>query len=128
MSLVLMNCPCGSILAYINCCEPFHTGKVNPATPEAMMRSRYAAYTLHLIDYLIATTHPETRGLHVKKDIENWSKQNLWLKLEIISAVNNKVEFRAYYQHGSKSFIHHENSTFKVENKKWYYLSGAYFN
>lgn len=128
MSTVSVYCPCCSNLAYINCCGPFHTNKANPASPEAMMRSRYAAYVLHLIDYLVATTHAETRNLYRKKDIENWSKQNLWLKLEIISAAKDKVEFKAYYQHDSKNFIHHENSTFKMENKRWYYLSGEYFN
>lgn len=123
-----VNCPCCSNFEYHNCCEPFHTNQTIPTTPEAMMRSRYAAYVLHLTDYLIATIHPETRNLHRKKDIESWSKQNTWLKLEIISATNDKVEFKAHYQYGSKNFIHHENSSFKMENKRWYYLSGAYFS
>lgn len=122
------NCPCCSNLAYHNCCEPFHTNRAIPLTPEALMRSRYAAYVLHLIDYLIETTHPETRNLYRKTDIEKWSKQNLWLKLEIISVVNNKVEFKAYYQSGTKNQTHHENSTFKIENKRWYYLSGEFFD
>lgn len=123
-----VKCPCCSNFEYRNCCEPFHLNKAIPATPEVTMRSRYAAYALHLIDYLIATTHPETRNLHRKKDIENWSKQNLWLKLEIISATHDKVEFKAYYCYGSEEYIHHENSTFKMENQRWYYLSGTYFN
>ena len=128
MSIVLVKCPCCSNLAYENCCEPFHKNQDIPATPEALMRSRYAAYALHLIDYLIETTHPDIRHLHLKKDIEKWSKQNYWLKLEIISAINTKVEFKAYYQFNAKNFIHHESSTFKMENKRWYYLSGEYFN
>ena len=121
-------CLCCSNLTYQICCEPFHKNYTIPVTPEAIMRSRYAAYALHLIDYLIATTHPDIRGLHDKKDIESWSKQNIWLKLEIISAINDKVEFKAYYQSDGTNFIHHENSTFKMENKRWYYLSGEYFN
>lgn len=123
-----VKCPCCSNFEYRNCCEPFHVNHAIPATSEAMMRSRYAAYVLHLIDYLIETTHPETRGLYRKKDIESWSKQNLWLKLEIISATHDKVEFKAYYRSDLEDYIHHENSTFKLENKRWYYLSGAYFN
>ncbi len=121
-------CPCCSNLPYQSCCEPFHANHTIPATPEALMRSRYAAYALHLIDYLIETTHASIRHFCNKKDIENWSKQNLWLKLEIISAFNDKVEFKAYYQYGSRNFIHHENSTFKMENKRWYYLNGDYFS
>lgn len=122
-----LNCPCCSNIAYSNCCEPFHKNQTLPTTPEATMRSRYAAYALHLIDYLLETTHSETRDLHRKQDIENWAKQNVWLQLEIISAQNDKVEFRAYYQSGIKKYTHHENSTFKMENDRWYYLSGEYF-
>ena len=121
-------CPCCSNLTYQSCCEPFHLNQANPLTPEALMRSRYAAYALNLIDYLMETTHAETRHLQQKKDIESWSKQNTWLKLEIISAVNDHVEFKAYFQFNSKNFIHHENSIFKMENYKSYYLSGKYFN
>ena len=29
-------------------------------TPEALMRSRYSAYVMGLIDYLMATWHPST--------------------------------------------------------------------
>lgn len=123
-----VNCPCCSNFEYRNCCEPFHKYQAIPATPPALMRSRYAAYALHLIDYLVATTHPETRNLYRKEDIENWSKQNLWLKLEIISATNDKVEFKAYYRSDLEDYIHHENSTFRIESNKWYYLKGDYFN
>lgn len=122
-----VSCPCCSNLAYHNCCEPFHTNEAVPTTPEATMRSRYAAYALHLVDYLVETTHLETRNLYRKKDIESWAKQNVWLSLEIISATNNKVEFKAHYQNGSKKYTHHEKSTFKIENNRWYYLSGEYF-
>ena len=122
-----VNCTCCSNLAYHNCCEPFHTNKAVPTTPETLMRSRYAAYVLQLIDYLVGTTHPETRNLYRKKDIENWAKQNLWLKLEIMSTTHDTVEFKAYYRQGSRDYTHHEKSTFKMENKRWYYLSGEYF-
>lgn len=125
---MIVNCPCCSNLAYDKCCEPFHVKQTYPSTPEALMRSRYAAYVLNLISYLIETTHVETRHLHKRKDIKNWSLQNHWLKLEIISAFNDKVEFKAFYQFNSKNYLHHENSTFKMENGKWYYLSGEYFN
>jgi uncharacterized protein YchJ len=51
-------CPCGSGQTYDNCCRPAHTAKTPAATPEALLRSRFAAYRLGLIDYLCATTHP----------------------------------------------------------------------
>ena len=49
-------CPCHSKLTYDTCCEPFHTGKKVAETPERLMRSRYCAYALAKVDYLIATT------------------------------------------------------------------------
>ena len=50
-------CPCGSGKAYADCCKAFHDGEV-PTTPEALMRSRYAAYARGLVDYIIDTTDP----------------------------------------------------------------------
>ena len=53
-------CPCRSsevdALAYAVCCRPLHDGLesgVHAPTPEALMRSRYSAYVVGLIDYLL---------------------------------------------------------------------------
>jgi len=57
-------CPCDSGKTYADCCGPWHAGLVqgvHAPTPEALMRSRYSAYGLGLIDYLLATWHPSTR-------------------------------------------------------------------
>ena len=121
-------CPCCSTLSYVDCCQPYHLGVDRPVTPEILMRSRYSAYALHLIDYLIQTTHPVSRPQYQKDEIEHWAKSNYWLKLEICHAHQDKVEFKAYYQQGLKTYIHHENSTFKKEKGIWYYLKGSYFN
>jgi uncharacterized protein YchJ len=51
-------CPCGSGKAYGGCCGPAHANRAPPATPELLLRSRFAAYRLGLVDYLVATTHP----------------------------------------------------------------------
>ncbi|MBJ7449651.1 MAG: hypothetical protein JHC93_04750, partial [Parachlamydiales bacterium] len=53
----MKTCPCHSSLDYEKCCKPFHDGIPAP-TALALMRSRYSAYALHLIEYIIATTHP----------------------------------------------------------------------
>ena len=54
-------CPCKSRLPYAGCCQPFHHGKAKPETAEQLMRSRYSAYFFRLVDYLVETTHPDTR-------------------------------------------------------------------
>lgn len=121
------SCFCCSNLSYAQCCQPHHLGAAKPATPEMLMRSRYSAYALHLIDYLVKTTHPSKRYLNQKSDIEQWATSNRWLRLEICNAHQDKVEFKAYYQQGDQVHIHHEYSTFKKENGIWYYLKGDYF-
>ncbi|MBK5938172.1 hypothetical protein CCR96_02550 [Halochromatium roseum] len=40
-----MPCPCGSGHTLADCCEPFLAGTTMPATAEALMRSRYTAFT-----------------------------------------------------------------------------------
>lgn len=92
------------------------------------MRSRYSAYALNLVDYLWETTHPAKRYLYSKADIASWATANHWLKLEIVQAVRDVVEFKAFYQQGLKQFIHHERSTFKKEAGRWYYFSGVHFH
>lgn len=121
-------CYCCTNLNYAQCCQPYHLGTSKAATPEILMRSRYSAYALHLITYLVETTHPSKRHLYKKKEIENWAVSNRWLKLEICKAQQDQVEFKAYYQHNENTYVHHENSTFKKEQGIWYYLSGSYFD
>lgn len=121
-------CPCGSVNAYSICCKPYHTKHFNPTTPEALMRSRYCAYVLHLIDYLVETTHETKRKLHDRNAISNWANNNVWLRLEVIEAKNNKVEFKAFYESNKQLHIHHELSVFKLDKERWYYLSGSYFD
>ncbi|WP_461487496.1 YchJ family protein [Pedobacter sp.] len=126
MSIIL--CACSSGKTYAECCQPFHLGTICPRTPEQLMRSRYSAYTLNLVDYLWETTHPLKRYLHSKADIESWAKANHWLRLEIVQAFNAVVEFKAFYQQGLRQFVHHERSTFKKEVGKWYYFTGEHFH
>ena len=48
-------CPCTSKKPYDRCCGPFHGGTAAPETAEQLMRSRFSAYALGKVDYLIAT-------------------------------------------------------------------------
>lgn len=52
-----LNCPCGSGDALGECCGRYHAGMAAPSA-ELLMRSRYSAYVLGLVDYLRATTLP----------------------------------------------------------------------
>ena len=51
-------CPCGSKNTYQQCCESAHLNHSAVETPEQLMRSRYSAHVLGLVDYVVATYHP----------------------------------------------------------------------
>ena len=80
-------------------------------------------------DYLWETTLPSKRKIHNKTELENWGKENTWTKLEIIQSSEKEVEFKAYFTDKfGKENIHHERSTFKKVDKKWYYVSGKFLD
>ncbi len=92
------------------------------------MRSRYSAYYIKEADYLLATTHTSTRKHHNKKDILAFATENHWVKLEIINSSETIVEFKAYYLDSHLTpQIHHEKSTFKKEEDRWYYVDGEFY-
>ena len=121
-------CPCHSKKRYKNCCEPYHKGK-NPPTAEALMRSRYAAYSLGLVDYVIDTTDPaggkykSPRAIWTQ-ELETFCQTTQFLGLEIIDASQNMVTFRVnLVQHGKPSpYI--ERSIFTRPNGRWLYFDG----
>ena len=124
----MKNCFCHSDKPFASCCEPFLNKEKCPETPEQLMRSRYSAYALQKADYLIETTHPSERKYYSKSEIENWSKSNTWIKLEVLRAFDDKVEFKAYYlDENLLAKVHHEKSTFKQEKGIWYYVDGQFY-
>ena len=123
------SCYCGSQKDFENCCEPYINEAQKAPTALALMKSRYSAYATHQADYLLATTHSSERKYHSKTEILNWAISNQWQKLEIINATENTVEFKAYFLDSKlQNQIHHELSTFKLENGSWFYVDGEFFN
>ena len=118
-------CPCGSQRHYADCCAPLHAGSAAP-TDEALMRSRYSAYTLALEPYLLATWHASTRPVQLNLAAD---EKPQWLGLEIRrhqrtgddSAI---VEFVARYKTGGRAHRLHETSPFLREDGRWYYVDG----
>lgn len=124
----MKNCYCDSNYSFENCCRPFIEGIKFPETPEQLMRSRYTAYVLQNADYLIVTTHISQRKNYSKEEILEWAKSNTWLKLEVLAITENRVEFKAYFlDEEIKSQVHHEHSTFKFEDEKWFYVDGDFY-
>lgn len=127
-----MNCYCCSGKDFLDCCQHFIDGTAKPQTAEELMRSRYSAYVIVAVEYILRSTHPSMRRFYNAEDIEQWAKSSLWQKLEIISKTEGEakdkkgtVEFKAYYTDvDGKPQIHHEKSNFRKELGKWFFVDG----
>ena len=120
-------CPCGQG-DYQHCCQPLHVGQAHAETASQLMRSRYSAFALQQIDYIVQTTALGQQASLDVDAISDWSKSNQWLKLEVLNS-NEKldknhaqVEFKAHYHDGKQTQIHHETSHFVQHQARWYFL------
>ncbi|MGQ7947658.1 YchJ family protein [Flavobacterium sp. WC2509] len=121
------NCYCGSSKSFDSCCNLYISRIEKAPTALALMKSRYSAYATHQADYLLATTHSSERKYYSREEILKWATANKWQKLEIISATENTVEFKAYFiDENNVNQVHYEFSTFKKENDSWFYVDGKF--
>lgn len=127
-----MNCYCGHIKTYENCCKTFHVNQGKTETAEQLMRSRYSAFVLANGDYLMQTHHSSTRPILEKEAIVKWAKSVTWIKLEVLKTTKGlkddhegTVFFNAYFKENGKTDVISENSAFIKENETWYYLGYA---
>jgi SEC-C motif-containing protein len=124
----MKNCYCNSDKIFSECCEPYILDNQKAPTAESLMRSRYSAYCVQNIDYILATTHISTRKFHDKEETLAFASQNKWIKLEIVNTAETMVEFKAFYIDGNlKNQMHYEKSTFKKEEGSWFYVDGEWF-
>lgn len=120
-------CPCGSGKPYDVCCAFAHAG-LPPATAEALMRARYAAFVLRLEPFLFETWHPSTRPNDIR--LLRHDPPPRWLGLEIRRSTTGdgdraEVEFVARYRTGGGPATRmHETSRFVREAGRWYYVDG----
>lgn len=117
-------CVCGSGRAADACCARFHAGEPAP-TPEALMRSRYTAFTRADLDYLETTLAPEAKEDYDRAETEAWVKEAKWDGLEIRAAEGDQVEFVARYKMRGKIFAHHELASFRQNEGRWVYVDGV---
>jgi SEC-C motif-containing protein len=124
-----MNCYCGSLKTYSECCLKAHKDSSQAVTAEQLMRSRYSAFVLANGEYLMHTHHVSTRPLKEKKAIVAWAKSVQWIKLEVLETskglehdTDGSVTFNAYFYDNGKVDIIHEKSAFIKENNHWKYL------
>lgn len=125
-------CPCDSKLMYHKCCKQYHEGTL-PAKAEALMRSRYCAYALGLVDYIMDTTHPEhpdysTDKVRWKADLEAFSGHTRFDQLKIRDSTDGEqtatVTFTAFLRQADHDASFTEKSTFEKIDGKWLYKFG----
>lgn len=127
----MANCPCGLNRDYDDCCGPYIAGTADAPTAEALMRSRYTAYTQNNQDYLLETLAPESRDEEEEEAAENQAANMKWQSLEIRATGDGgegdekgTVEFVAKYRVGDQNGMHHERSTFRRHEGKWVCIGG----
>lgn len=94
------------------------------------MRSRFTAYHLGMVPYLLATWHPSTRPgkLELGEDDIQWTELQIFPLINELPLQNHgEVEFKAYYRLANHEGIHHEKSRFCREDDRWYYVDGQIF-
>lgn len=121
-----MKCLCHSGKRYAVCCQPYHKGKSAP-TPVALMRSRYAAFALGKVGYIIKTTHPDSP--HKRHDLAGWRKElkafyaNFdFVGLQILEAGEDTVKFHALLTQNGQDASFTEHSLFGKVRGRWLYL------
>jgi SEC-C motif domain protein len=131
-------CPCGLGPSAAECCARYFAGAGGEQlgswapTAEALMRSRYSAYALGVIDHIMGTHHPKASGDVDRKSTEKWSQEATWQGLDIVSTEaggesdeSGQVEFIARYELSGTPLTHHERAQFRRHDGRWYYWDGA---
>jgi SEC-C motif-containing protein len=123
-------CPCGSGVAYEECCEPVVEGTRLAGTAEGLMRARYTAYVNDRIAFLGESLTVEQRSDFSEQDTRRWAENSEWLSLEIVRTEAGgadddvgEVEFIARFREkkGGAEQAHHEKALFKKSDGAWYY-------
>ncbi|HMJ55440.1 MAG TPA: YchJ family metal-binding protein [Polyangiaceae bacterium] len=133
MEDVIRDCPCHSGQRYAACCAPYHRNEREPPTPEALMRSRYAAFALGLGPYLVrtlATTHPDLAAprQELERTLSRAKERQRFTGLRVLhSALSENhgevLFFARIFERGQdRSFA--ELSDFTREENAWRYASG----
>lgn len=119
-------CRCGSGARLDACCGPYLAGLPAP-TAEALMRSRYTAFTFGDSAYIARTWASEHRD-HANPELPDV----LWTGLTINGrsgggAADNTgtVDFTARFRDGGETRMHRESSNFRREDGLWVYVDGT---
>ena len=124
-------CPCGSSIAYAECCLPVIKGERPALTAEQLMRSRYSAYVKKEIGYILTSLHPDYRADYDEKSTRDWAENAEWLTFNILEMKKGghedqegQVEFAVTFTEQGIKREHRELSSFKKQDGTWYFTTG----
>lgn len=128
---IYLICPCGSDLHYEVCCALYIDAGLAAPTPEALVRSRYTAFTQANIDYVFRTSRGNAKKTFDRDAAIKWVENTEWVKLTITKTSPIKendtigyVEFIAEFKENGENDKVHERSRFEKINDTWYYTDG----
>jgi SEC-C motif-containing protein len=103
-----------------------HTGERRAATAEQLMRSRFSAFAVGDVAYLLASWHPSARPGALSLDPDQ-----RWDRLEITGRTGGgpfdsegTVRFQAHYRLRGSAGVLVENSRFTRVGGVWFYVDG----
>jgi len=116
---------------FSQCCQPCIQGKKKVATAETLLRSRYTAFVIGDVDYIIRTQHSRTKDQAARDEIETWAKQSEWHGFTLIQTEGGAesdskgiLQFCAKYRPHNEKRVreHYENALFEKENGEWRFV------
>jgi SEC-C motif-containing protein len=122
-------CPCGTGKKYKACCQRWHAGQPAPS-PEALMRSRYTAYVVGDVGYLLRTWAfvPEDEA-RWRAEVRAWCEGIDLRGLVVFGAEEQEdvgqVRFYAHIWQGERDVSFGEDSRFVRVDGRWLYLEGT---
>lgn len=123
----MTSCPCGSRQDFGVCCGPLIAGERAP-TAEALMRSRYTAFTKGDLDYVEKTCTENALLTFNRVDMETSLTGTDWAGLEILDTLGGQegdaegtVKFSFRYRHGGRDFSQLEIAKFQIVDGEWRY-------
>ncbi|MEW4983150.1 MAG: YchJ family metal-binding protein [Cycloclasticus sp.] len=126
-----VNCPCGSLRPYDDCCGLFISKGLSPKTAEQLMRSRFSAFYLAKFQYIVDTEHVSKRHNTDISELKKDQSGITWIQLIIHRTAGGSqedtdgmVEFSAFFNENNQFYELRETSQFANENGTWFYLDG----
>ncbi|MDW6016624.1 YchJ family protein [Vibrio plantisponsor] len=127
----MTSCYCGNTQSYSECCQPIHNDHHKAKTPEQLMRARYSAHVVGLVDFIVSTYHPSCNAETDREAIADSVNSN-WKRLQVIKSDNGSTEnegyvhFKAFIEEQGKELCLEERSRFVKEDGLWFYIDGEF--